>query len=72
MVLINVKKPFRYAIGGMHVVEFCVGVHEVAKEIAKTAIDELKVATESKDKKDVLPALTHDINGSPLPVVDAA
>lgn len=69
MALIKVRIPFRYALGGNTVVEYPVGVHEVTDEIAKTAVDELGVADIAKDKKDVLPKLTHDINGNLLPGV---
>jgi hypothetical protein len=69
MALIKVNQAFRYALLGILVVEFIKGVHDVDDEIARCAIDDLKVAEPTKDATNVLPPITHDINGNILPGV---
>jgi hypothetical protein len=69
MALIKVNQAFRYALRGILVVEFIKGVHDVGDEIERCAIDDLKVAEPIKDATNVLPPITHDINGNILPGV---
>ena len=65
MALIKVTKPFLFAVCGVSVIEFGVGVHSVSGSVAECALA-TGGAEESKDKKAVLPPITLDIYGRDL------
>lgn len=52
MPVIIVNESFKFAIGGIEVVEYCPGAHEVSDRCAHVAVNDLKVAVYADDNGD--------------------
>lgn len=52
MPVIIVNESFKFAIGGIEVVEYCPGAHEVSDRCAHVAVHDLKVAGYADDSGD--------------------
>lgn len=61
MIIICVSIAFLYAISGNHIVQFDPGNHEIHPDIAKIAVDDLKIATIIDSNADLQQKITHDI-----------